>query len=108
MKDEREKLVRDRIPNIANNPFRVASKDEVNDILSAKLLEEANEVVQELISITSISDDRSKLNEELADLLEVIDAIKTHLELSDADIQEIKRSKSISKGSFCGLKIMKV
>lgn len=90
------KLVRDNIPNIieSNNEeseIRILNEKEYKIELLKKLKEEYNEVLD------SNSDN---FLEELADMLEVIDALsKTQGKTLD-DILKVKEAKKQSKGSF--------
>lgn len=87
------KLVRDRIPEIIKNDgnepvIRIMEKAEYKQSLFKKLHEEINEFTED----ESI--------EELCDVLEVIDALKTVLGYSDESISEIKSKKQAANGAF--------
>ena len=87
------KLVRDEIPKIISksgrNPvFRIANTEEYRSFLRMKLLEETNEFLQD------------ENMEELADILEVIEAF---CELNGYSMKELLKTKSIKrreKGKF--------
>ena len=88
-----EKLVRDRIPEImvqnGQNPhIRILDEEEYQRELEKKLQEETEEYIMD------------KNEEELADILEVIDAIIESKHFSMEDIWKIKESKRISRGGF--------
>lgn len=87
------KLVRSKIPQILeskNIPYKAHTADKIEymEKLYEKLLEEAGEV----------SADRNK--EELADLLEVIEAVKKHNGWSTQEIEEIRLKKLAERGGF--------
>ena len=92
MKKTYNKLVRDKIPEIIKNngeipKIRILNDEEYKEELELKLYEEYKEVIE------SNSTDRL---EELADLLEVINAL-ANLENKDlSDIIEIANNKSLS------------
>lgn len=93
MTREYDKLVRDRIPEIAaadgDTPItHVADDAEYEDRLAAKLREEAAEY----------ADDRDR--EELADVLAVIHAILEHEGASLEDLEEHRREKRARRGGF--------
>lgn len=92
-----KKIVRDKIPeNIEFKGEAVVKKEVRGELLTkalkTKLIEEAFEV-NDATSTTEIM-------EELADVLEVIEALKTNLEISDAEIKEIQDIKRQEKGGF--------
>lgn len=88
------KLVRDRIPEEINNEkgrkckYRVLNDEEYLKELNKKVLEEANEFVEE----NSI--------EELGDLMEVINAIMTLKGYKKEEVQETMKIKRNKKGAF--------
>lgn len=92
------KLVRDNIPDILRKkgiPFeeRIAEDQEYRIELFKKLREEIDEF------------DEEKSIDELADILEVIDAILLLPEFSN--VQEIKEKKRVEKGGFTKRVILK-
>lgn len=88
------KLVRDKIPEEINSEigrkckYRILNDEEYLKELNKKVLEEANEFVEE----NSI--------EELGDLLEVIDAIMTLKGYEKKEVNDIMETKRIKKGAF--------
>lgn len=92
------KLVRDRIPEILDRKGvayekRIASPEEYKIELIKKLNEE----------ISEFSEDPS--SEELADIIEVVEALK---KLPDyADVGEVRKKKAEDRGAFAGRIILK-
>jgi predicted house-cleaning noncanonical NTP pyrophosphatase (MazG superfamily) len=87
-----EKLVRDRIPEILDTKGisyekKVASPEEYKDELLKKITEEVAEFTESNGDI-----------KELADILEVVDALKKLPEY--ATVEDIQRVKREEKGSF--------
>ena len=87
------KLVRDRIPEIIELngnkcEYHVAGNGEFERMLHTKLLEEANEFIQKPSA------------EELADILEVIDAIRKHHKIDIGEIKHQKIMKRTNRGAF--------
>ena len=96
-----EKLVRDLIPQIIRDSgtepvFReCVSEEEFKMSLLAKLQEEAAELKE--------ADTDENRAEEIADVLEVIDAISYFFGIKTEDIERIKTKKFREKGGFfCG------
>ena len=90
------KLVRDKIPEIIENNNEVAETRILNDkeykeALIKKLLEEYNEVI--------VAEGENFL-EELADMLEVIDALAKQENKTLNDIIKIKEEKCEKRGGF--------
>jgi len=88
-----EKLVRDKIQEIVqkkgkNIIFRIAEKQEYKKLLLEKLKEEVNEFISD------------QNEEEIADILEVIDALIKEYKFSKKKIKEIKKQKKLEKGGF--------
>lgn len=94
MKYEYNKLVRDKIPEEINKVdgrkanYRILDEEEYLKELDKKLFEEAHEFIEE----HSI--------EELADLIEVIDAIAQERDITKEDIEKARKIKSDKKGKF--------
>ncbi len=91
------KLIRDKVLDILDkkgiaHKSHIADDQEFEEKLFLKLLEEAAEVATE--------EDSEKLKEELADLLEVIEAIKSHKGFTTAEIEETRLAKIAERGSF--------
>lgn len=87
------KLVRDNIPEICKNnnqkvKIRILNGDEYETALNEKLLEEVNEYLAD------------KDIKELADILEVIEAIAASKCISFDDIWKIKQKKAENNGKF--------
>jgi predicted house-cleaning noncanonical NTP pyrophosphatase (MazG superfamily) len=92
----KEKLVRDRVPQIiraqGDEPIvRIAGPGEYRELLRAKLVEEAHEVV---------TADDAHVHEELADVLEVVLAIAADLDLDAGGLEKLRVAKAIERGSF--------
>ncbi|MEE6135152.1 nucleoside triphosphate pyrophosphohydrolase [Mycobacterium sp. 050128] len=91
------KLVRDAIPDlIALKGESVvtyrATPTEISRLLRVKLIEEAMELFR--------SSDRDAILDEIADLLEVVDALRRNAGLSIRAVTERRRSKRESRGAF--------
>jgi predicted house-cleaning noncanonical NTP pyrophosphatase (MazG superfamily) len=90
---KKEKLVRDKIPEIIQNDggvveLRVASGEELDFLLRQKILEEAQELLKE------------GTTEELVDLLEAIDALLYHRRIDDGMVAIHKHAKRLARGGF--------
>lgn len=88
-----DKLVRDRIPEIikldgCKCKYHIADDMEFGRMLHAKLLEEAKEFIQKPSA------------EELADILEVVDALRNHHNIELSEIKHQKIMKRTNRGSF--------
>ncbi|MCK9383701.1 MAG: nucleoside triphosphate pyrophosphohydrolase [Nevskia sp.] len=88
-----EKMVRDKIPEILNRlgktaVFRKAQRSEVLPFLIAKLREECSEFEAE------------NTLEEMADILDVVEEIISHLSFSSTELQNVRRAKVCDRGSF--------
>lgn len=84
-----EKLVRDRIPDLApKRVFRRARNDERRGLLLAKLHEECAEVAAD------------PCPEELADVLEVLRALADELGLGWSEIEATAHRKHSERGGF--------
>ena len=96
MKTEYNKLVRDKIPEIiraSGNQCEISTLNDVEYIeaLKQKLLEEANEV--------AIAPPE-ELAEELADVMEVIDALMAAAGIEPEKVKEIQQVKRSQRGGF--------
>ena len=92
----KEKLVRDRIPQIiraqGDEPIvRIADPGEYRKLLRAKLVEEAHEVV---------TADDAHVPEELADVLEVVLALAADLGFDARGLERLRVAKAVERGSF--------
>lgn len=97
MKKIYNKLVRDKIPEIIRNDNKICKIKMLNEQdyileLKQKLCEEAKEVLN--------ADSKTKVAEELADVLEIIDALKDVYNFTNQDIQYIKEKKANKNGRF--------
>jgi predicted house-cleaning noncanonical NTP pyrophosphatase (MazG superfamily) len=97
LSEEFNKLVRDNIPRQieARGEEVVAvqlSGDALIECLKRKVVEEALEVT-DAVTIDAISD-------EIADLLEVVDALKASLSIREEQIDEARQKKRIKRGAF--------
>ncbi|MBN2900046.1 MAG: nucleoside triphosphate pyrophosphohydrolase [Clostridia bacterium] len=87
------KLVRDNIPSIIeenNKSYTTHIADE--DEYRAALLMKLNEETMEFISEPCV--------EELADILEVIDALKHTFKIEDDEVERVKSRKRTERGGF--------
>lgn len=93
-----EKLVRDKIPEIVGSGacVRTAKPKEIFGLLKEKLTEEVTELLEAQSSDEFI--------EELADIAEVVDALKNYVELaSPGKFDHVRKEKASFKGCFdCG------
>ena len=74
---------------------RYMGKDETLEKLKDKLLEE----VKEVFDAYGV-EDKTQLKEEIADVIEVIDAILYHNDISLTEVLAIRDAKKIKKGGF--------
>lgn len=91
------KLVRDKIPEIIikdnRNPItRILSDDDYKKELEKKLLEEYNEVLG-----TTTTEERI---EELADMLEIIQALAVLENKTLDDVNQVAKQKRLKRGGF--------
>jgi predicted house-cleaning noncanonical NTP pyrophosphatase (MazG superfamily) len=105
MKKIYNKLVRDKMIDIykhdveheisaSDYKVRHLSRDETLEELKNKLLEEAQEVFE------AYGKDREHLKEEIADVIEVIDAILYHNDIKLDEVLKIRDAKKEKKGGF--------
>ena len=95
-----EKLIRDRIPELAAAQSRVlstriATDEEMDRLLGLKLVEETQEVLEALHSRG-----RQELVDELADVQTVIDQIAFRKGISKTEIQQRFTEKLMTRGGF--------
>lgn len=93
---EHDKLVRDRIPEIirtSGNQCKTTtlSNSDYIEALREKLVEEAEEV-----AIAK----PEELPQELADVMEVMDALMTAAGIEPEKVREIQRDKRLKRGGF--------
>src|SRR5579859_4101609 len=94
-----EKLVRDHMPKIcAEDPlrkpmkYRIAKGKELLRFMLDKLVEEATEARD--------AENTLELHKELADLLEVIRALKLNFNIKDEELERLREEKYLERGSF--------
>lgn len=97
MRQEYHKLVRDRIPEIieksgGTSETKILSDAEYRIALRQKLVEEAEEVKN--------SSDNSKLVEELADILEVVEALMNSYNICEEAVRLEADHKRAKRGGF--------
>ncbi|WP_232688249.1 nucleoside triphosphate pyrophosphohydrolase [Halobacterium zhouii] len=93
MAREYDKLVRDRIPEVVREDgetpvVREVSGEEYRDYLAAKLVEEAEEYAE------------SRDVDELADVLEVVDAIAATHDVGAGELPQRQAAKASKRGRF--------
>lgn len=96
MKHIHNKLVRDRIPEIIENDHktcltRILNDDEYLVCLKSKLLEECHEVMNA---------EGEDIKKEIADVLEVLEALENTLHIDHKEVLSIKEKKARSNGAF--------
>lgn len=99
------KLVRDKIPEIITAKgeladYYIADVEEYKIRLKDKLLEEVEECIN--------ADNKQNLIEEIADVLEVIDAILVQYEIDKDMILQLKELKKEQRGGFVNKYILKI
>lgn len=99
-----EKLVRNLIPMICDQngdrrEFRVADPDEMDALLRAKILEEADE--------TAHAETRDDLVSELADLMEVARALAELNGISADEVESRRHFRAHTRGRFSQRLVMK-
>ncbi len=88
------KLVRDLIPDIipedkkGHYKFTVVEDEEYGRLLKEKLVEEVHEYLE------------AENLEELADVLEVLEAIMKHKNFIQSELEDVKESKKEKRGGF--------
>ncbi len=92
-----EKLVRDKIPEIIKSKWEeceyyIANKEQYFSFLLKKVVEESGEILS--------SNNENELKEEIADLLEVIDAILKEKNIDIYEIKKLQEKKKKLKGWF--------
>lgn len=106
MKKVYNKLVRDKMVEIYEHDIqnkisassysvRYMEREETLERLKDKLLEESQEVFD-----AYGKEDKTHLKEEIADVIEVIDAILYHNDISLAEVLAIRDAKKEKKGGF--------
>ena len=92
-----KKLVRDKIPEIIAEQgkkvnFRTLEGDELKKALKAKVVEEANELAK--------AETKEQLLDEIADLQEVITALRIAYALKFYEAEDVRVTKAYKKGRF--------
>ena len=106
MRKDYNKLVRDRMIDIfkhdvenkvsaSDYKVRYMEREETLERLKDKLLEEAQEVFD-----AYGKEDKTALKEEIADVIEVIDAILYHNDIALDEVLAIRDKKKAKKGGF--------
>ena len=95
-----EKLIRDRIPDVAAREgrqllTRIANEQEIDRLFGYKLIEESAEIVEALAL-----GKQDALIDELADLQTVIDDLASHKGISRATVEQRVRDKRAARGGF--------
>ena len=96
MKHIYNKLVRDRIPEIIENDHktcatRILNDEEYLECLKSKLLEECHEVMDA---------EGEDIKKEIADVLEVLEALENTIHINQQEIMSIKEKKAHNNGAF--------
>lgn len=92
------KWVRDNVLNLINKQNGKTilktpiSKDQLLRFIKEKIIEEAKEIKS--------ANKKNEIIEEIADIIEAIDKLKSVLKISDHDVKIIKDKKNIINGSF--------
>lgn len=94
---QHNKLVRDLIPAIIEKDGRIAQtsildEEAFKQALKAKLVEEAEELTKTLT--------KNELIQELADIQEVMDALKDEYSISSSELNMAQAVKAIRNGKF--------
>ena len=90
------KLIRDNIPEIIEKSgkecdVKVLDDEEYIHKLKEKIIEEAHEVYEA---------DKKDIVGELADVLEIVEAIEKYYKIDHGTVEEKKRAKAVSNGKF--------
>ena len=112
------KLVRDKIPNkivkdedVLRYSLKPIDMFELPSVFADKVIEEADEVAKALVNYTNEAHSftavwekeeelKSKLVEEIGDLLDVVDAIRKKYEIKKEDIKAARKEKNKKNGGF--------
>ena len=92
-----QKLISDNIPQFFAKPNKIfntniLSNSEFKIALKQKLIEESQELLK--------SDNRNDLINELADVIEVLNYIKSSENISEAEVEAIRLQKKQQRGGF--------
>jgi predicted house-cleaning noncanonical NTP pyrophosphatase (MazG superfamily) len=97
-----EKLVRDNMPGYCHKnahrgftpmKYRVASLEEMPFLLVDKLVEEAQEIKSAILN-------KEQLIEEIADLEEVLGALKRAVGIFNNEVEDVRFRKFLDRGGF--------
>ena len=112
------KLVRDKIPNkivkdedVLRYSLKPIDMFELPSVFADKVIEEADEVAKALVNYTNEAHSftavwekkkkkKSKLVEEIGDLLDVVDAIRKKYEIKKEDVKAARKEKNKKNGGF--------
>ena len=112
------KLIRDKIPNkivkdedVLRYSLKPIDMFELPSVFADKVIEEADEVAKALINYTNEAHSftavwekeeelKSKLVEEIGDLLDVVDAIRKKYEIKKEDVKAARKEKNKKNGGF--------
>lgn len=112
------KLVRDKIPNkivkdedVLRYSLKPIDMFELPSVFADKVIEEADEVAKALVNYTNEAysftavwekeeELKSKLVEEIGDLLDVVDAIRKKYEIKKEDVKAARKEKNKKNGGF--------
>jgi predicted house-cleaning noncanonical NTP pyrophosphatase (MazG superfamily) len=100
-----EKLVRDHVPGLLKRQgvgfrLRTATEIEAGRWLARKLVEETTEVAEAAV------ESRPDIAEEIADVLETIDALREWAGIGPDELDRVRREKRATLGGFNGRLIM--
>ncbi len=96
----REKLVRDGVPeSVSQGPPRTLGSRERASFLAAKVVEEAAELAEQILHVAEggVSDG---VLLEMADLLEVLDRVRSVFSLSPTQVKKTRKEKLRIRGGF--------
>ena len=99
IENEYPKLVRDRIPEIIKNNEGVGVKSRILNDDAEFLKYLARKIIEEAVELQDAVDN-GHLNEELADIFELIDGILRVEKMSREDIAAIQKEKREKNGGF--------
>lgn len=106
MRKEYNKIVRDKMIDIykhdaenriscSDYKVRYCDTQETLSLLKSKLFEEVNELVE-----VYDEEDKTRLKEEIADVVEVLDAMLYHNDLSFEEVLQLRTAKKEKRGGF--------
>jgi predicted house-cleaning noncanonical NTP pyrophosphatase (MazG superfamily) len=109
------KLVRDWVPSLehpSSITFHVAPVDEMKQLLYAKLTEELQEVMLasgvKCVNLQEESERDENVRDELADVLQVVKSLATHLGVEWEDVLSACEHKASTRGTFSKRFVMTV